>query len=141
MQVYVQVARTALRRYSTYRAATLASLVEATVSSALRAYVWLAVLGARGAIGGMNQADVVTFAFAAVAVNTASGVAGGLEIGERIRSGDVVTDLYRPVDFQAWWFAHEAGRGAYETLFRGAPPFLVGGLLFAFELPNDAATC
>ena len=140
MRLYLHVARTAFDRYATYRMATLAALLENTIVTLFRAYVWLAVLRVRPDINGFDAADVVTFAFVTQAIHSALQVNWDSEISERIRSGDVVTDLYRPVDFQLWWFAHEAGRTGHGLLARGIPPVVVGSFIFDLALPRDPAT-
>jgi ABC-2 type transport system permease protein len=61
------------------------------------------------------------------------------EIADRITTGDVVTDLYRPVDFQAYWLAQDLGRAAFHAIFRGIPPFLLGALVFEVRVTDDPA--
>ena len=53
---------------------------------------------------------------------------GWFDVALRVRSGDVATDLQRPLDFQAYWLAQDLGRAAYHALFRGVPPFIFGAL-------------
>lgn len=137
MSLYRHIATTAFRRYSTYRIATAASVLENAVISMLRGFVYLAVVHARGGVHGLPPAAAMTFAFVAGAIETSFWITVPLDIGERIRSGDVVTDLYRPVDFQAWWFATEAGRAAFNVLGRGAPPLLFGMLVFDLVVPGS----
>jgi ABC-2 type transport system permease protein len=60
---------------------------------------------------------------------------GWYEIAERIRSGDIVSDFQRPVDFQLYFLAQDLGRALYHALFRGIPPFLLGLLFFRLYLP------
>jgi ABC-2 type transport system permease protein len=62
---------------------------------------------------------------------------GWWEIGNTIRSGDVVADLTKPFDYYAFWLSQDAGRAIYHVLFRGAPTILVGVLLFGVRLPLD----
>ena len=103
----------------------------------MRTYVWLAVLAA-GA-GGLTPSGVVTYAFVTGAISAAFQPTWATEIVERIRSGDIVTDLYRPVDFQLWWLARDAGSSAYRLFARGIPPVLVGGVMFDLTLPTRMA--
>src|SRR5262249_57497250 len=51
--------------------------------------------------------------------------------------GDVGVDLSRPIDFQGYWLAGDLGRALFHAIFRGIPPFLLGGLLFALHIPID----
>lgn len=89
--------------------------------------------------GGITASGVVTFAFVTGCIGATLQPTLATEIVERIRSGDIVTDLYRPVDFQLWWFARDAGGSAYRLLTRGVPPVLVGGLVFDLSLPTRPA--
>lgn len=130
MRAYLEVARRAYARQSTYRAATVAGVFTNTVFGFLLAYVVLAVYAARPHAGGFTAADAATFTFVAQGLLMPVGLlAGDREQSERIRSGDVVVDLYRPLDYQGYWAAVEAGRSAFHLVFRGLPPFLVGWAL------------
>ncbi|HEX4906749.1 MAG TPA: ABC-2 family transporter protein, partial [Acidimicrobiales bacterium] len=58
----------------------------------------------------------------------------------RVRTGEIVGDLYRPVDFHGYWFTTDVGRFGFQLLFRGIPPVLLGSVVFDLALPNDAST-
>jgi ABC-2 type transport system permease protein len=130
-----EVAARSYRRQSTYRGATFAGVFTNTVFGFILAYVLLAVLHERPVIGGFDAVDAVTFTFVMQGMLMVIGIFGSMDIADRIRSGDIVSDLYRPVDFQAYWLADAYGRSAYYALFRGVPPFLVGALAFHLRLP------
>ena len=121
-----EVATRAYRRQATYRGATFAGVFTNTVFGFILAYVLLAVYQQRSTIGGFNATDAVTFTFVMQGMLMVIGVFGTTEIADRIRTGDVVSDLYRPVDFQAYWLADSYGRSLFYAIFRGIPPFVVG---------------
>src|SRR5829696_7831991 len=60
------------------------------------------------------------------------------ELALRIRSGDIATDLYRPVDLQRALFAQDVGRAGYQALWRAAPQFVLGALLYEIATPGSA---
>jgi ABC-2 type transport system permease protein len=60
------------------------------------------------------------------------------EIAVTIRSGDVVSDLTKPVDYYTFWLSRDAGRAVYHTLFRWLPTLLLGVLLFGVRVPANA---
>jgi ABC-2 type transport system permease protein len=64
---------------------------------------------------------------------------GWIELGTRIQTGDVVTDLQRPVDLQGAYLAEDLGRAGYQFLARGIPPFVIGALFFEMTFPGSAA--
>ncbi|GAA2091777.1 ABC-2 family transporter protein [Kitasatospora saccharophila] len=138
--VYLPVARGAFRRYSTYRAATLAGTVTNTVFGVILASTMLALWRARPGLGGYDAAQAVTYVWISQGLLVTVAVWGGGfqdELQARFRSGDIAVDLYRPVDFQGWWLATDLGRAGYQLLTRGALPMLAGAALFDLTLPAD----
>jgi ABC-2 type transport system permease protein len=137
--LYWQIARRSFRRFSTYRSATFAGAFTNTVFGFLRAYVLLAVFAHRADVGGFDAADTVTYVFLTQGLWPTIGMFGALELAAKIRTGDIVSDLYRPVDFQGYWAASEVGRAGFHAIFRGVPPVLAGALAFDLNLPSTAA--
>jgi len=132
-----EVARRSFRRWSTYRLATVAGVITNTVFGYLRADILVAVFAASGGDpGGWNAAELVTFAFVTQALLAGTGAFGEPELAERVRSGDVVVDLYRPIDVQLWWLASWCGRSAYTLVARGIPPVVLGAIVFDLVLPT-----
>ena len=140
MRVWWELARRSFRRYATYRAATIGGLVPNVAFGYLRAYILLAVVVGAGGVGGYDAADVVTYSFATQALIVPIAIFGGggssIDLGERIKSGDVVTDLYRPIDFQGYWLAQDIGRAAQGFVTRGLASFCAGFLAFRLVVPN-----
>ncbi|WP_017570338.1 ABC transporter permease, partial [Nocardiopsis halotolerans] len=138
MRVYLAVYARGLHRYSTYRAATLAGIFTNSVFGVINATVMLALFSARPRINGYDVGDAVTQVFVGQALLGMVAVMGPpLELGERIRSGAVGTDLLRPVSLQGWWLAEDLGRATFNLVLRGVPTFAVGMLLFDLVLPDD----
>jgi ABC-2 type transport system permease protein len=137
VRLFWPVARQSFRRTSTYRGATFAGAFTNTVFGFLIAYVLLAVYAQRSDINGYDASEAVTFTFVMQGLLMVVGMFGDTEIADRIKSGDVVIDFYRPVDLQAWWFAEHCGKAAFYAVFRGLPPFLVGGLVFDLVVPTS----
>jgi viologen exporter family transport system permease protein len=135
VRLYFEVARRTYARISTYRGATLAGVFTNTVFGFLLAYVLLAVYDERQAVGGFDATDAVTFTFVAQGLLMVVGMFGDTEMAERITTGDVIVDLQRPYDHQAWWAGVTYGKAAYYAVFRGVPPFLAGALVFHLRLP------
>jgi ABC-2 type transport system permease protein len=134
----LEVARRSFRRHAAYRGATVAGVFTNTVFGFIAAYILLAVYRGRSDIGGLTASGALTYNFVTQGALMFVGVFVTLDLGERIRTGDVVTDLYRPVDLQRWWAAEEAGRAGFHLLARGLPPVAFGALMFDLELPATA---
>lgn len=135
-----EVAVRSYRRQAVYRGATLAGVFTNTTFGFIHAYVLLAVFRGRSRIGGFDATDAVTFTFVMQGLLMVIGIFGSVALADRIRTGDVIADLYRPVDFQGYWLADTYGRSAFYAVFRGVPPFLVGALAFHLRLPASPLT-
>jgi ABC-2 type transport system permease protein len=130
--------RMAFQRQLTYRAATLAGLATNAFFGALRAYVLIALFGARPAVAGYSLAAGITYTGLTQALIGYVGLWGWWDLIRNIRTGDVASDLSRPVDFIAYWGAQDIGRGAAQLLMRGIPMMLLYALVYPILLPPSA---
>ncbi|CAN3980802.1 Efflux ABC transporter, permease protein [Kitasatospora purpeofusca] len=143
LRLYAAVVRGAFRRFSTYRAASLAGAFTNTVFGFILASTFLALWQARPGLGGYDEVTAVTYIWVSQGLLVTVAVMGGGfqdDVQERFRSGDIAVDLYRPVDFQGWWLATDLGRAAFHLFARGVPPMLVGSLVFRVRLPEHPLT-
>ena len=60
---------------------------------------------------------------------------GWTDLGDRIRSGDVVSDLLRPVHPVTSYLAVDLGRAGYASLTRFTVPIVVGAIFFDLYVP------
>ena len=143
--LHVAVATRAFRRYSTYRAATLAGIFTNSVFGVIYSFAYLALWKANPTAGGYDARDAVTYVWLGQALLMTIALWGGGttdDLAERIRTGDVAIDLYRPVGILGWYLAGDLGRAAYQLLTRGVGPLLVGVVAFDIALPTSVlAAC
>jgi ABC-2 type transport system permease protein len=132
-----ELARRGYRRYAAYPGATWAGVFTNTFFGFLIAYTLLAVFEQRDVVGDYDARDAVTYTWLAQGMLMTIYLWGWFEVALRVRSGDVATDLQRPLDFQGYWLAQDLGRAAYHALFRGVPPFLLGALVFDLLVPTN----
>ncbi|MFD5567163.1 MULTISPECIES: ABC transporter permease [Streptomyces] len=142
-RLYVAVAVGGFRRYATYRVATAAGVFTNTVFGLILVYTYIALWEERPHLGGYDQAQAVTYVWLGQALLSTLSIGGGGfedELMERIRTGDVAVDLYRPADLQLWWLAADLGRALFQLLGRGVLPFAFGAVFFEVALPSDPVT-
>lgn len=140
VMLYLAVAAGGLRRYATYGTATAAGVFTNTVFGFILAYTYVALWQERPGLGGYDQAQALTFVWVSQAMLAAAALIGGgfqEELQERIRTGDIAVDLYRPADLQMWWLAADLGRASFQLVARGAVPLVAGALAFELALPAD----
>jgi len=138
MMLHVAIATRAFRRYSTYRAATLAGIFTNSVFGIIYSYAYLALWKANPTAGGYDAVDAVTYVWIGQALLMTVAVWGGGttdDLAERIRTGDIAVDLYRPVGLVGWYLAADLGRAAYHLLTRGLGPTVIGFVLFDIRMP------
>ena len=132
------LARSGFRRYATYRQATIAGAFTNTVFGFLRCYVLLAV--AAGASGGRpagyDTEQLATFVWVGQGLLTVVALWGWTDLSDRIRSGDVVAELLRPVHPVISYLAPDLGRAGYAVLARFIPPLVVGVIFFDLYSPR-----
>ncbi|MET9554965.1 ABC-2 family transporter protein [Streptomyces sp. NPDC006645] len=142
MRLYAAVAAGGFRRYATYRTATAAGVFTNTVFGFIGAYTYIALWEQRPNLGGYDLSQALTYVWLGQALLMACAMMGGGfedELMERIRTGDVAIDLYRPADLQLWWMASDLGRAAFHLLGRGIVPMVFGALAFDLALPTRPA--
>ncbi|MFF4246760.1 ABC transporter permease [Streptomyces sp. NPDC001822] len=140
MRLYAVVAAGGFRRYATYRTATLAGVFTNTVFGFIVAYTYLALWDERPQLGGYDQSEALTYVWLGQALLMTCAMMGSgfeSELTERIRTGDIAVDLYRPADLQLWWLAGDLGRAAFHLLGRGVAPMVLGSLAFDLALPGS----
>jgi ABC-2 type transport system permease protein len=134
---YLALARAGFRRWSSYRAATLAGIFTNTIFGFIRVAILLAALRAGGAIAGYSEADAITYTWVTQALIMMIAMWNWVDLATRIQTGDIVTDLQRPIDLQAAYLSEDQGRALYQLLARGLPPFLVGALVYDLTFPDS----
>lgn len=140
MRLWWEVALRGFRRYATYRWATFAGIFTNTAFGFFSAYIYIAVFRVVPHIGGFDVNEVLTYNFLVQGMLMPLYIWGWTELAETVRTGQVATDLYRPVDYQLYWLAQDHGRAVYHLLLRGIPPFVIASLVFTLRLPTSGVT-
>ncbi|AXE26523.1 ABC transporter permease [Streptomyces globosus] len=138
--LYGAVAAGGFRRYAAYGAATAAGVFTNTVFGFIVACTYMALWTERPGLGGYDLGQALAFVWVSQSMLAACALLGGgfqEEVQERIRTGDIAVDLYRPADLQLWWLAADLGRAAFQLVGRGAVPLVAGALVFPLALPAD----
>jgi ABC-2 type transport system permease protein len=130
------------RRYSTYRQATVASTFTNSIFGFLRCYVLLATLAGTGvgAAAGYDAARIATYCWASQGLIGVVLLWGWTDLADRIRSGDVMADLLRPVHPVTGYLAADLGRAGHAALTRFAVPILIGAIFFDLFVPSRVVT-
>src|SRR5574342_686658 len=136
-RAYVALARMAFQRQLAYRFANLSGLLTNGFFGLLRAYVLIALFGARsaGRVAGYSVRDAITYTGLTQALIAYTALWGWWDLMRSIRTGEVASDLSRPLDFFWYWCAQDFGRAAAQLLVRGLPIMAASALVFRITLP------
>lgn len=136
------LAAAGFRRYSTYRQATAASTFTNSVFGFLRCYILLAAVAAAAGprIGGYDASQLALYCWASQGLIGVIALWGWTDLGDRIRTGDVVGDLLRPIHPILSYLGPDFGRAAHAVLSRFAFPILLGAIFFDLYVPHAPAT-
>ena len=130
------------RRYSSYRAATIAGAFTNSMFGLVKASILLAAIAANqgAAVNGFTAIRASSYAWFSQAFLSSVCLFVWPDLSQRIRSGDLAVDLARPIDLQVSMLAADLGRAAYSVLPRGLPPLAVGYFTFGLAIPTRPLT-
>jgi ABC-2 type transport system permease protein len=138
--VYWAIAVRSFRRFSTYRIATASGAFTNSVFGFIMCGIYLTLWHERPGLGGYDASDALTFVWLQQGLLMPVGIWGATttgELGERVRSGEIAVDLYRPTHLLLWWLSVDLGRAAFQLLVRGGVPLLAGMLVFDLKFPSS----
>lgn len=139
MPAFTALVRAGFRRHATYRRATLASVFTNSIFGFFKTYVLLAAAG-NGSAAGYDAAALAMFAWAGQGLIGVVQVFSWTEVADRIRTGEIVTDLLRPVDPLMSFLAVDLGRALHAMAARLIVPIVIGALFFPLRWPADPWT-
>lgn len=136
MRLYWELIQLAFRRQLAYRGAAMAGLLTNLFFGLLRAAVMAALFGARQEVTGMSLQDAVTYTGISQATIGFISLFGWYDLIRSVYTGQVGSDLLKPMDFFKFWFAQDMGRAAANILLRGIPLILLYALFFEITVPT-----
>lgn len=134
-RAYAALTRLAFQRQLAYRFANLSGLLTNGFFGLLRAYVLIALFGARGEVAGYSLRAAITYTGLTQALIAYIALWGWWDLMRSIRTGEVASDLSRPLDFYGYWCAQDFGRAAAQLLVRGLPIMAAYAIFFRITLP------
>ena len=135
MRLFYEIARRSFSRHLTYRAAAFAGLATNFFFGLLRAAVLLALFGEAQEVAGYSQRDAITYTGLTQAVIVYLGIFGWYDLMQAVHSGEVASDLLRPLNLFTLWLAQDLGRALAAILLRGVSVMVLYALVFDLTYP------
>src|SRR5262245_16961496 len=136
--VYARFARCAFQRRAAYRLANWTGITVNFFFFVIQAQVFFAFFGWRSVVAGWRAEDAVRYFATSEALLMVLGVMStqaGIDLAERIRTGDIAVDLARPISLWARHVAESYGSAAYYGLTRTLLLYAAAVLLYRLPLP------
>lgn len=140
VRTFFAIAASGFHRYATYRQATFAAAATNSVFGFLRTYVLLAVVGSSGVVAGYAGPQLATYVWVGQGLIGVVMFWGWADLADRVRTGDVVTDLLRPVHPVTSYLATDLGRATHAMISRFLLPVALGAVFFDLYTPKRPAT-
>jgi ABC-2 type transport system permease protein len=138
MRLFWEIARRAFHRNLTYRAATIAGLVTNFGYGWLRVSVLLALYDGRSAVAGITVNGLYAYVALTQAVIGYLAIFNWIELMNSVYTGEVGSDLLKPMNFYLYWLARDGGRAFAALLLRGVVIMLLFALVFPITVPVTA---
>jgi ABC-2 type transport system permease protein len=135
MRLYWELCKLAFRRQMTYRAATLAGLATNFFFGLLRVAVIIALYGARQEVAGLSLPAAITYTGLSQSVIAYLSLFNWYEVINSVYSGDISSDMLKPMGYFTFWLAQDLGRAAAGLLVRGLTIMAAYALVFDITLP------
>lgn len=137
LQTYQALTRLAIQRQFTYRAATLAGLATNIFFGLLRAAVLVALYGARRQVEGMTVQDAITYTGLTQAMIAWLALFTWVDIIRSVQTGEISSDLLKPVNYFSFWMAKDLGRALVSLLTRGLTIMVFYAVVFDISYPHS----
>jgi len=135
--VYFEFAKKSFQQSLQYRIANYSGFAVNTFFFVVRAFVFMALYENRDVVAGYSVTEAITFTGITQAMLMVVGIFGTMEIANAVKSGEVATDLMKPIDYQFVMLFRQFGRSFYYFIFRGIPIFFVMAVFFSWSPPQS----
>lgn len=137
MRIYWEILKRSFQRHLTYRAATLAGLLTNFAFGIIRVAVFVALYGSQQEVAGITLKGAITYTGLSQAVIGYLSMFHWYELMQSVYTGEVGSDLIKPINFFTFWMSKDLGRATVTFLLRGVTFMIMFELAFDLIHPQD----
>ena len=138
MRLFWELVKLSFQRQLTYRAATLAGLATNFFFGMLRASVLTSLYGARSQVEGVSLEGAITFTALSQASLAFLSMFSWYDVMDSVYSGQVGSDLLKPMNYFTFWMAQDLGRALASLLTRGLTIMVAYAVFVGLTFPQTA---
>jgi len=140
MRKYYEYIKNSFKEYLAYRVEYISGIIQTLLSLAVQLYLWQALMGQSGQVstdaGIITLKDMITYVLVVALVDTLARSNVIYDINDRVRSGQISTDLVRPMNFIGYMFCRMAGRSLFNFLLQFLPVLVIGVIFLDISYPT-----
>ena len=141
MKTYLAFVRKSFQKTLTYRFELWIEVFINILFMLIYVYLWKALYTGRESVEGYDLNGILTYIIVSQTLLTFNFTLRAARIIEdKVRTGEVVTDLMKPVDFQLMMLSTSAGTSLHTMLFNMLPKFLLFYVILSISLPSSILT-
>jgi len=123
-----------LRTVVKYKTDTIFRIIRALISFFTQIYLWKALYGSNQVVAGVTIAEMMTYVVVSRFIGSVTSIRLSRDIEDRVKSGEIATDLIRPMDIRLLFASRSIGDSLASLLLDGIPVILfciiyLGGIM------------
>jgi len=135
---YVSIIQTAFQQAIAYRVTTLFNIALTFIWVFILYYLWMAAFSGRDIIGGFTWDQMRTYVVLAYAINALVGWRVGSQMMGTIRTGEILRDLVRPLNYCGSQLSMAAGFSIVEGIISLIITIAIGLVVLDLQPPDSA---
>ncbi|MBH5319683.1 ABC-2 family transporter protein [Paenibacillus sp. GSMTC-2017] len=125
LSLYVMFMTKSFQQHFVYRANTLILMLGSFLKLFVLISVWRGLFAGRDEINGITYDNMILFVLINLLVGTLTYSNIGDKMGEKVISGNISTDLLRPIAFKTYIIADQWGENLFRFLFSAVPACII----------------
>lgn len=138
MRLFIEITLASIRRQLTYRATIFAGLLTNYFFGIFRIVVLVALYGDRETVAGVSVDGGITYMVLIQATIAYLSMFSWFDLMQSVYTGEIVTDLLKPLSLYTSWMARDLGRAIVQFIFRGVLILLMYLPFYPVEFPDSA---
>lgn len=142
MKIFWSFARHAFHTTAIYTFDFWLQLINSFIFTYSIYWLWVSLYAQRKLAFGVDLDQMITYGILGIVLDFifVPGYDIVFYIAAQVKSGEIQTDLLKPLDYQFYLFARSIGQTLFSAFLLGLPSLLVGYFFLGFRLPINLAT-
>jgi len=140
MRLYYELAKNALQMSMAYRFNTCLQLVSQTINMFILITIWRALYNGTGVtasnMGAITLQEMTTYSIISSGIYIFINNDIVITMGQKLKTGEIATDLIKPINLKAALFCKTLGEKVYQILFQLIPLMGMAAIFVGIPVPG-----